>query len=184
MKTKLTRVYLLAWLVAAITVVVMPSCEKLKEATTFKVKYDLPDTYFTLDSSTFFKSERVLCTQSMNVNVDSIVGKNAGKLTRIQVYKMRFIIESPQGASLDWLSSARATLTPSGGEPVEIASGITINPDHTVDFITKDVDISPELKGPFLLTIYGTLNPGGVVPSNSLQLVFQSGLELSISPLN
>jgi len=161
----------------------LPSCEKLKEATTFKVKYDLPDSRYKIDKLSSLKSEVELFSQSFAaINVDSIAGSNARFVERVTLYKLKFSIEKPETAKLNWLSSARVKIAPAGGSAIEIATAPVVNPaDRTIDFIVKDSDLLSIIKTPFVLTVYGNLN--GNIPELPMEVLLQSGLELTISPI-
>jgi hypothetical protein len=181
MKAKSFLITLTLLLAVGISFFFLPSCAKLKEATTLKVKYDLPDTYFTIDSSALLKSEKVLFTQSFSANIDSIIGSNSGLLNNVSFYQLRVSILSPAWVTLNWLTSARATITPEGGAPIEIATTTTIdNAARTVDFQIKDLDLASKITKPYVLTIYGNLS--APVPVESIDLLFESGIEVSISP--
>jgi hypothetical protein len=184
MKTK-SSITLTLLLGIGISFFVLQSCEKLKEATTFKIKYDLPDTHFTIDSTSLshLKAEMVLYSQSNSaINIDSIVGTHTGLVDRVSFYKMKFSIVSPESAEINWLNSARVTITPQGDLPIEIATSPTINAtDRSIDFVVKDVNMLATVKNPFILTLYGDLN--GNIPTLPMELLLQSGLEITVSPL-
>jgi hypothetical protein len=183
MKTKFSLMALFLVLGVGITIFLLPSCDKIKEATTFKIKYDLPDSHFNLDPATFLKSEKVLFSHAYSaINIDSIVGTNAKFIDRVTFYKLKFSIVSPESATINWLNSARVTVTPNDGLPVEIATSPNINAtDRTIDFVVKDVDILATVKKPFIITLYGNLN--GNIPALPVETLLQSGLEITISPL-
>lgn len=183
MKAKSSWITLTLLLGAGITFFTLPSCDKLKEATTFKVKYDLPDTHFTIDQSSFLKTERVLFSNEYSaINVDSIAGKLSGLVDKVSFYKLKFSIVSPETARINWLNSARVTVNTVGGLPVEIATSPTINAtDQSINFVVKDVDILSIIKMPFVITLYGDLN--GTIPTLPMEVLLESGLELTISPL-
>lgn len=183
MKAKMSWITLLLMLGVGISFFLLPSCDKLKEATTFKIKYNLPDSYFTIDTTSLLKTEMALFSKSFSaVNIDSIAGKNAGMVDHVSFYKLRFSIVTPESAKLDWLNSARVTLTPDGGLPIDIASSATINAaDRSVDFKVNDVDITSAVKKPYVITLYGNLN--GNIPSLPMEVLMESGLEITISPL-
>jgi len=183
MKAKLSWITLLLILGVGISSFLLPSCEKIKEATTFKIPYDLPDSHFTIKSLSDLKTEMMLYSQSYSaINIDSIVGKNAGLVDRVSFYKLRFSIVTPESATINWLTSARVTVTPDGGVPVEIATSPTINAtDRSIDFLVKDVDITTTIKKPFIITVYGNLN--GIIPTLPLELLMESGIEITVSPL-
>lgn len=170
-------------LVVATSSIFLQSCEKIKQATSFKVKYNLPDTQFTIDTSTLFKSEIILFSQSNSaINIDSIIGIGAGLVDRVSFYKIKVSVVSPESATFNWLNSARITVTPQGGIPIEVATSPTINPtDRSIDFLVKDVDITSTVKKPFIVTLYGNLN--GNIPTLPMEVLIQSGLEITVSPL-
>lgn len=181
MKAKSSRITFLFLLVSMPAFFLLQSCEKLKEATTFKVKYDLPDLRYTIDSVSFLKTEKELYSQSYSINIDSIVGANNGLVERVTFYKLRFSVVEPLSAKLNWLSSARITLTPEGGSPTDIASSGTINAaENFIDFKLNDYDISSAMKKPFIITVYGNLN--GTIPVLPMKTLMESGLEITLSP--
>jgi len=168
-----------------ISFVLLQSCEKLKEITSFKVKYDLPDSHFTIDSASLslLKTEKILFMESNPaINIDSIVRNHTGLVDRVSFYKLRFSIISPETAKFNWLNSARVTITSEDGLPIEIATSPTINAtDRTIDFVVKDVNILTAVKKPFIITLYGNLN--GNIPTLPIDVLMESGLEITISPL-
>jgi hypothetical protein len=94
---------------------------------------------------------------------------------------MRFSVVTPESAKLDWLNSARITVTPDGGSPVDIATSGTINPaENFIDFQVNDYDMVSAMKKPFLLTIYGNLN--GTIPDLPMEMLMESGIEITMSP--
>ncbi len=180
-----TKSWITLFLLAGIGIAffLLPSCEKLKEATTFKVKYDLPDSHYNIDKLSSLKAEIELFSQPYDaINVDSIAGSGAKFVERVTLYKLKFSIEKPETSNLNWLNSARVKIAPVGGTPVEIASAPVINStDRTIDFIVKDTDLLSIIKDPFILTVYGNLN--GNIPALPMEVLLQSGLELTISPI-
>ncbi len=144
-----------------ISLVLLQSCEKLKEATTFKITYDLPDSHFTLDSISIslLKTEMVLYSQSNSaINIDSIAGTHTGLIDRASFYKLKFSIVS------------------------EIATSPIINAtDSSIDFVVKDVDMLATVKNPFIITLLGDLN--GNIPALPIETLLESGIEITISPL-
>ncbi|MDO9257715.1 MAG: hypothetical protein Q7U54_19520 [Bacteroidales bacterium] len=168
-----------------ISLVLLQSCEKLKEATTFKITYDLPDSHVTIDSTSIsqLKTEMVLYSQSNSaINIDSIAGSHTGLIDRASFYKLKFSIVSPETAKINWLTSARVTVTPQGGLPIEIATSPIINAtDSSIDFVVKDVDMLATVKNPFIITLLGDLN--GNIPALPMETLLESGIEITISPL-
>jgi hypothetical protein len=182
MKAKLSWITLLLLLGLGTSFFLLPSCEKLKEATTFKVKYDLPDSHVTIDSISLLKTEMMLFSQSYSINIDSIVGSRSGMVERVSFYKLKFSIVTPESAKLNWLNSARVTVTPDDGFPIEIAaSGIINAAENFIDFKVNDVDIASTIKKPFTITLYG--NPNGIIPTLPMKMLLESGIEITISPL-
>ena len=182
MKTK-SRITLLLLLAIATSIFLLPSCERLKEATTFKVKYDLPDSHFTIDTTTLLKTEIVLFSQSYPaVNIDSIAGAGSGLVEKVSFYKLRFSVVTPASAKINWLNSARIALSQEGGMPIEIATSPTIDATgNAIDFQVKDVDIYSTIKKPFIITVYGNLN--GTIPTLPMEMLLESGIIITISPL-
>jgi len=182
MKAKSTWIILLLLLGVGTSFILLQSCEKLKQVTTFKVKYDLPNSHFSIDSTSLLKTEMVLFTQTNPaINIDSIVGKS-GLVEGVSFYKLKVSIVTPESAKINWLSSARITVMKEGGVPVEIATSPTINAtDRSIDFVCKDVDITTIIKKPFNVTLYGNLN--GNIPTLPMEVLLESGIEITISPL-
>jgi hypothetical protein len=183
MKTKSTWILLTLLLGFGVSIFLLQSCDKIKEVTTFKVKYDLPDNYFTVDTSTLLKTELLLYSKTYAaINMDSIVGANNGLVDSVCFYKLKFSIVTPETAKLDWINSARVTITPEGGSPIELASSATINElDRIIDFKMNKLDITSPIKKPFVISLYGTLN--GKLPTLPMSVLMESGIEITISPL-
>ena len=182
MKTRFTWITIFILLISGTTLILMPSCEKIKEVTKFKVKYDLPDSRFTVDPMTLLKAEHSLYSQTYTVNIDSILGANKGFVDKINFYKMRLSVVSPDNVTLGWINTARITVTPAGGVPIEIATAPPITSTmRTVDFIVKDTDVSSAMNGTFQMDVYGSVKPP--FPTSAFELLFESGIEITISPL-
>ena len=182
MKTRFTWITIFILLITGTTLILLPSCAKIKDAVKFKVKYDLPDSRFTVDPMTLLKAEHSLYSQTYTVNIDSILGANKGFVDKINFYKMRLSVVSPDNVTLGWINTARITVTPSGGVPIEIATAPPITSTmRTVDFIVKDTDVSSAMNGTFQMDVYGSVKPP--FPTSAFELLFESGIEITISPL-
>ena len=182
MKSKSAWITLFLLLGAASVFFLLPSCDKVKEATKIKVKYKLPDHCFTLDSLSHLKTEQLLFSESYTANIDSILGANSGLLGGISFYQLRLTVVSPDWVTLDWLSSARITVTATGASPIEVATTTTINPlTRSVDFEVKNLDLASSINGPFVLDMYGNLT--GPIPAGSIQMLLESGIQVTINPL-
>jgi len=159
-----------------------PSCSKLKEAAQIKVNYLLPDRLFTVDSLSHLKTEQVLFSQTFNANIDSIATANSGSIKNASFYQLQLSIVSPASVTFSWLTSARITITPAGGAPIEVATTTSINSTaRSVDFVVKNLDVASNINGPFVMTIYGNLN--GNLPVSSILMNLGSGIQVTISPL-
>ena len=181
MKTRSPWITLMILLSTGIIFTLFQSCEKIKDALKVNVNYDLTDHYFTIDSLSHLKSEQVLYSQTYTANIDSLVNANKGSLSDASVSQLQLTVVSPDWVTLDWLSSARITLTPAGGAPIEVATSGTINPMlKTIDFEVKNVDVASAVTGPFQLDLYGNLT--GPIPAGSVQMLLESGLEVTVSP--
>jgi len=181
-KTKLSGIALSLLLGIGISLFLLTSCEKLKEITTFKVKVDLPDGRYNLENITHLKSEQVLFSQTSTINLDSIVGSRNGLVERVSFYKLRFSIVAPETAKLNWLDSARVRVSSDGGAPIDIATSPTINAtDSSIDFVVKDADVLKIVKKPFTITLLGNLN--GNLPTLPMEVLLESGIEITICPL-
>lgn len=182
MKTR----FLLSSLIVTLGIVLvlshLSSCDKIKEAVKFKVKYNLPDCDIPVDSATFLKTEMALYSKTLTINIDSILGANSGKLDSVSFYKIKLWVVSPATVNLDWINSARMTLTPAGGSPIEVATCPSVAPlVRSVDFVVNKVDISSAMHGSFRIDVYGSVKPP--FPTRSFKMLLQSGIELTISPL-
>jgi len=181
MKTK-TWITLLILMAAGTSLFLLSSCEKLKDATTFKVKVDLPDGRYNMENITHLKSEQVLFSQTSTINLDSIVGSRNGLVERVSFYKLRFSIVAPETAKLNWLDSARIRVASDGSAPIDIATSPTINTtDSYIDFVVKDADVIEIIKKPFTITLLGNLN--GNLPTLPMEVLLESGIEITICPL-
>ena len=182
MKTRFTWITIYILLITGTTLILLRSCAKIKDAVKFKVKYDLPDSRFTVDPMTLLKAEHSLYSQTYTVNIDSILGANKGFVDKINFYKMRLSVVSPDNVTLGWINTARITVTPAGGVPIEIATAPPITSTmRTVDFIVKDTDVSSAMNGTFQMDVYGSVKPP--FPTSAFELLFESGIEITISPL-
>ncbi len=183
MRTTSTWFTLLLILGAAAAFSLLQSCEELQEATTFKIKYDLPDAHYSIDSVALFKTELELFSQSFSIPIDSIAD-SSGLVESVSFYKIKLNIVSPETASFNWLSSARITLTPEGsGLPLGIGNIDAIDPEsRSLNFLVKDVDILSASKKPFIVSVYGNLN--GNIPTLPMEVLMESGIELTISPFH
>jgi hypothetical protein len=182
MKTHLSKISLGILIFLGILLYLFPSCEKIKEATATDVKYDFPDAYFTLDSVSLLKAEKVLFSRTFTANIDSILDANGGSLQNVKYYVVRLSIVTPSWVTLNWLSSARATITPQGKSPIQIATATNINSlERTVDFTLMNLDVASSVKVPFQLNIYGDMN--SPLPVKTIQMLVESGIKLSVSPL-
>lgn len=182
MKARFTWISIFILLVAGTTLILLPSCAKIKEAVKFKVKYDLPESRFTVNPPTSLKTEYSLYSHTYTVNIDSILGANKGLVSKINFYKIRLSVVSPDDVTLGWIDSARISITPAGGTPFDIATTPAINSTmRSVDFIVKDTDVSTAMNGTFQMDIYGNVKPP--FPTRPFELLLESGIEITISPL-
>jgi hypothetical protein len=181
MKTRILLIALLLMTVAAALTFSLSSCDKIAEATQLKIKHELPDRYFTIDSVSYLKTERILFSETMNANLDSIVNSNSGMLGDVNFYLVRLTVVSPAWVNLGWLNSARVAVTPPGGIPFDVATTGTINAaNRSVDFVIKNLDQASGINGPFQLTVYGDLK--GPLPAAQLYLHLESGVQVTINP--
>jgi hypothetical protein len=182
MKLNLSKINFGVMISMGIVFFLFTSCEKIKKATAIDVKYDLPDSYFTLDSVSLLKAEKLLYSETFTANIDSILSANGGSLQNVSFYQVRLSVVSPTWVTFNWLTSARATITPQGGSPIEIATTTNVNSiARSVDFDIKNLDVASSVNGPFVLNIYGNLS--GPIPVNSVQMLLESGIKISVSPL-
>jgi hypothetical protein len=182
MKARFSRITLMLLLGAGIVFFLLPSCDKVKDATQIKVKYQLPDQIVTLDSVSLLKTEQLLFSQTFTANIDSIIGANDGLLGNVSFYQLQLTVVSPDWVTLNWLNSGRITVTPVGGSPIEVATTLAIDPlGKTVNFEVKNLDVASAVTGPFVMDMYGDLN--GPIPTGSIQMLLESGIEVTVNPL-
>jgi hypothetical protein len=182
MKTRFKRISLGLLLGAGTLFFLLPSCDKAKDAAKVKVKYPLPDTYFTIDSLSHLKTEQLLYSVTYTANIDSILGANKGTLGNVSFYQLRLTVLSPDWVTLDWIHSARVTITPLAGQAVEVAKITSIDPGaRTVDFEISNIDVGANINGPFEVRVYGDI--AGPVPTEAVNMLLQSGIEITINLL-
>ena len=182
MKTKFTFSTLVLLLGAGLVFFLLPSCDKVQDVTKIKVKFELPDRTFTIDSISHLKTEQNLFSETFTANIDSIIGANEGLLGNVSFYQLQLTVVSPAWVTLDWINSARATITPTGGTPIEVATTASIDPlARTVNFEVKNLDVAANVTGPFVLDVYGDLS--GPIPTGSVQMLLESGIEVTVNPL-
>ncbi len=182
MKTKILSVSLGLIMSVGVLFFLLPSCEQIKDATSFKVKYDLPDQHFTIDSLSHLKTEQVLFTHAYTANIDSILTANSGLLGNATFSYLQLTVVSPDWVTLNWINSARITLTPQGGDPIEVATTLAIDTvARTINFEVKNVDVASNINGPFVLNVYGDLS--GPIPTGSIEMLMESGIEITINPM-
>jgi hypothetical protein len=182
MKTKFAFSILVLLFAAGFTFFLLPSCDKVQEVTNIKVKFALPDRTFTIDSISHLKTEQNLFSQTFTANIDSIIGANEGLLGNVSFYQLQLTVLSPAWVTLDWINSARVTITPAGGTPIEVATTAAIDPlARTVNFEVKNLDVAANVTGPFVLDVYGDLS--GPIPTGSVQMLLESGIEVTVNPL-
>lgn len=182
MKIRFTWVALMVLLTTITTLSLFTSCEKIKQAVSFKVKYDLPNSNFSIDPQSLLKADLPLYSKIYSINIDSILGAHKGLVSKINFYKIRLSVVSPDDVTLGWISSARITITPVGGIPIEIATAPVISATmRTVDFVVADTDVSSAMNGNFQLDVYGSVMPP--IPTSPFELLLESGIEITISPL-
>jgi hypothetical protein len=182
MKTRLTWITLMVLLVGGSLFTMMTSCDKLQNAADFKVKYKLPNRTFTIDSLNHLKTEQLLYSQSFTANIDSLLGANDGLLGDASFYLLQMSVVSPDWVTLDWLTSARITITPTGGATTVVATATSVDPiARTVNFEVENINIAAAITGPYVVNLYGNLS--GPIPAGSIQMLLESGIEVTVNPL-
>lgn len=182
MKTKLAFSAFLLLFGVGLVFFLLPSCDKVQEATNIKVKFALPDRTFTIDSISHLKTEQNLFSQTYNVNIDSILGANQGLLGNVSFYQLQLTVVTPTWVTLNWINSGRITITPAGGSPIEVATTAAIDTlARTINFEVKNLDVAANITGPFVIDLYGDLS--GPIPTGSIQMLLESGIEVTVNPL-
>ncbi|MFH1121362.1 MAG: hypothetical protein V1775_16205 [Bacteroidota bacterium] len=170
-------------LIAAL--IIVPSCDKVKELAEFDIDYTLPDAHFTIDSVDHLpKAEKLLLQQTMTVNVDSIIDEhNLDGIGETQFEYVRLEIESPAWVNFSWLNSARVTVSSQGLNETEVATITSVSPGgRTAELQLKNTDVSSTIStGSFVLKVYGDVTPP--LPAGSIGLVLKSKIKMTVQPL-
>lgn len=179
----LKTVLVMVAFVAAILVVT--SCDKVKDLAEFDVPYTLPDARFTLDSVDYLpKTEQLLVQQTMTLNVDSIIEKHGlDGIGETQFEYVRLEVESPAWVNFSWLNSARVTVSAEGLSETQVAAVTSVNPDgRSVDLQLSNTDVSSTIStGSFVLRVYGDITPP--LPAANITLLLKSKIIMTVQPI-
>lgn len=182
-KVDFKTVFVVAAFVAAIMVV--PSCDKVKDLAEFDISYTLPDARFTLDSLDYLpKTEQLLVQQTMTLNVDSIIEKHGlDGIGDTQFEYVRLEVESPAWVNFSWLNSARVTVSAQGLSETQVAAVTSISPDgRAVDLQLSNTNVSSTIStGSFVLRVYGDITPP--LPAANITLLLTSKIKMTVQPI-
>jgi hypothetical protein len=172
--------------VAFITaILVVPSCDKVKDLAEFDISYTLPDARFTLDSVDYLpKTEQLLVQQTLTLNVDSIIEKHGlDGIGETQFEYVRLEVESPAWVNFSWLNSARVTVSTQGLSETQVAAVTSVNPDgRSVDLQLSNTNVSSTIStGSFILRVYGDVTPP--LPAASITLLLKSKIKMTVQPI-
>jgi hypothetical protein len=166
-------------------ILVVPSCDKVKDLAEFDISYALPDARFTLDSVNYLpKAEQLLVQQTMTLNVDSIIEKhNLNGIGETQFEYIRLEVESPAWVNFSWLNSARVTVSAEGLSETQVAAVTSINPDgRSVDLQLSNTNVSSTIStGIFVLRVYGDITPP--LPAANITLLLKSKIKMTVQPI-
>jgi len=163
------------------------SCEQVKNLATVTVTYDVPRIPFTYTPANTKTGEEILCTEQVNLNIDSLLNVYlpGGELDVTTFSKFTITIDEPDTANFNWLQSARAVVSQDAGFTTteEVGRVDSIAPDAKTIVLTMNNDNIRPLLGTqgFYFRVYGTLN--GPVPYEWLQMYIDAQLKLNIQPL-
>ncbi|RLD40872.1 MAG: hypothetical protein DRI86_14475 [Bacteroidetes bacterium] len=167
------------------------SCEKIKDAVSFKVEQDLPDHHFDLDSAaTSSKGENLLYQAYYEINIDSVFEANGIDKGKISDGKFKQIIikvdDSDTQMNFGFLESLSFRLGDSDNamEAVTIAAATNIKDgDMELIFDVNDDSVDKYLEQDrFYFFVFGKiLKP---VPVEQLPLLIKSKIEFQVNPLD
>lgn len=183
MKTKLILVFLMLTIIPVFFI----SCEQLKSLTAVTVTYDVPRIPFTYTPTTSKSGEQILCTEQVNLNIDSLLNVYlpGGELGTTTFSQFSITIELPDTANFAWLQSARAVVSQDITFTTTQVVGTVenISPDAKTVVLTMNNDNIRPLLGTqgFYFRVYGVVT--GPVPYEWLQMYIDSQLKLNIQPL-
>jgi hypothetical protein len=185
MKTKTIFIFL----IAAVPLIFLTSCEKVKDLASVNVSYDLPDLYFQYVPAMYKDGEVILYSGALQVNLDSILNANglsSGFVGATTFSQFSVTIEQPENANFGWLKSARAVVSQNSSFDPQAQIGSVVNSDpvaKTVTLTLNNVNIRPYLgTSNFYLTLYAELT--GPVPYEWINMYASSQLRMVLEPLN
>lgn len=169
----------------ALAVVVVSSCDKVKDLAEFDIPYTLPDAHFSIDSVNYLpKTEQLLLQQTMTLNVDSIIdANNLDGIGETQFEYVRLEIETPTWVNFSWLTSARVTVSAQGLAETQVAEITSVSPDgRTAELQLSNTDVSSTISnGSFVIKVYGNVTPP--LPAGTINLVLKSKIKMTVQPL-
>ncbi len=174
--------------------VVTSGCDKVKDLASFDVRANLPDYKFTLDSASISPALKMGGTEVLlgyfpaAINIDSVFshyGVDEADIENSSFTMVQLTIQSPEGVTFDWLSSARIVVSSSptlaGG--VQVAHTATFSSgSSTITFIVDETGINNMItNGVFYVGIYGILS--GPIPVQTVGLALKSQIVYTVNPL-
>ena len=175
-------------ILAAVPVVYLSSCSKIKEAAAVDVTYKLPRTSFTYTPTSLKASEIVLYTGVVYVNIDSIMkanGISSGSITNAAFTQFSLTLNTPPEANFSWLQSARVVVSQNSSFSPVVEIGNVVNSGGTGKTVTLTVNganIQPYLSSTgFYIRIYATMT--GTFPYSYVTMYMDGQLTISISPV-
>lgn len=184
------RTLLLGIIALTISSFILTSCEDSNNPLKTTINYAPADMTFSLDSLNYLaslKTESLLYSDTLNVNIDSILEahniSNLATLSEAGVDTVSVSIVQPTTVTLTWITSSRLTVQIPGQSEVTIAHTASINPlTRTILFVVDDASVLPYLNNhTFVVKVYGNIVPP--LPVNQIQMLMHLGFTLDVNVL-
>lgn len=184
-----TRILFSLAILLAIPLIYLSSCSKVKDLTAVDISMKLPRQHFTYTGTNLKTgSEIILCSEHVNVNLDSILnayGLSSGIIQTTTFTYLAVTIEQPADSTFHWLTSMRATVADNANFNPENEIGHVTNTDpnaKTVVVTLNNVNIRPYLTNPsFYVRVYAVLN--GPLPAVTVGMFIDGTIQMHIEPL-
>jgi len=172
----------------AVPLLISVSCSKIKELAAVDVAMTLPRQHFTYSGTLLKSGETILYTDSIRINLDSILnvyGFSSGIIQNTYFTYLAVTIEQPKDSTFHWLSSMRATVADNRSFDPENEVGTVTNEDPNAKSVVvklNNVNIRPYLTKPsFFLRVYGVLN--GPLPATIVGMYLEGSIQFRVAPI-
>ena len=183
-----TRIYFSLIMLFAVPLILLTSCNKVKELTAVDVSMKIPTQHFTYSGTGLKTNEVILYSGIIRINLDSIINSYGFSSAIIQNTYLTYLavtIEQPADSTFNWLSSMRATVSDNAGftPENEVGSVTNTNPQaKTVVVALNNLNIRPYLSNPsFYIRIYGVLN--GPLPAATIGMFLNGTIQIRVEPI-